>query len=80
MKYQFPAILTHEEEGVINVSFPDLLGVYTFGTSREEALTMAKDVLFGVLESMEHFKEVTPTPLEEVKQKYEDVVMVEVVL
>lgn len=78
MKFKFPAILKHDEDGVINVMFPDLMGVSTFGTTKEEALFMAKDVLQGALSSMEELKEITPTPLEVVKRKFSDVVLVEV--
>ncbi|PKK95948.1 MAG: hypothetical protein CVV59_01000 [Tenericutes bacterium HGW-Tenericutes-4] len=78
MKFQFPAILKYDETNVVNVFFPDLLGVFTFGATREEAIFMAKDVLQAVLLSMEELKTITPTPIDKLKQKFNDVVLVEV--
>lgn len=82
MKYTFPAVLMKDEynENVINVSFPDLLGVNTFGLNREEALVMAKDVLESVLTEIEELRKITPTPIEKLQAVFEDVVLVEVTL
>lgn len=80
MKYSFPAILEQDEEdkNTINVSFPDLLGVYTFANSRDEAVKMAKDALKESLLANDAYKTMTPTPIEKVKQHFKDVIMVEV--
>ena len=82
MKYFFPAILKKDkqDENIINVSFPDLLGVYTFGTSRKEAISMAQDVLKETLLSAEECKNIIPTPIEKLRKLFEDVVLVEVKL
>ena len=52
MTYKFPAIFERdlEDEKYINVTFPDLLGVVTFGEGMENAMEMAKDVLLSMLE------------------------------
>ena len=80
MKYTFPAILEKdkEDENTINVSFPDLLGVYTFGTTRKEAILMAQDVLKEVLLAAEDLRSIIPTPQKELIELYEDVIMLEV--
>jgi predicted RNase H-like HicB family nuclease len=82
MKYVFPAILEKDKEAnsVYNVSFPDLLGVYTFGTTRKEAILMARDVLKEVLLVAEDLRDITPTPYEELSKLYGDVIKVEVEL
>ena len=40
-----------EKEGKFLVKFPDVPNAITFGTSKEDALSMAKDVLDGILAS-----------------------------
>ena len=49
MRYAYPCLLEPEEaagfEGVFNVSFPDMPGALTFGRGKNEALSMAEDVL-----------------------------------
>ena len=40
-----------EKEGKFLVKFPDVPNAITFGTSKEDALIMAKDVLDGILAS-----------------------------
>ena len=82
MKYSFPAILKKDkyDENIINVTFPDLLGVYTFGTTRDEALLMAQDVLKETLLSVPELKEIASTPIEKIKTMFTDVVLVEVEL
>ena len=64
MKYVYPAILTQEEEGII-VSFPDVEGARTDGTTMEEALENADDVLNLMLLTMEekHMNIKPPTPI-----------------
>ncbi|MGI5842466.1 MAG: type II toxin-antitoxin system HicB family antitoxin [Christensenellales bacterium] len=68
MKKAFPAIFTqdvHDKE-IFNVSFPDFLGAYTFGVGMEEAMEMAKDLLFAWLELPEN-QGVMPSSLEKVE-------------
>jgi len=48
-KYAYPAIFTKEEKGYF-VSFPDIKPCYTEGTTLEEAVIMAKDVLESRIE------------------------------
>ena len=53
MKTAYPAnIVWSESDKIFEVSFPDLPGCITFGSTHEEAVTMAADALTGVLESM----------------------------
>ena len=82
MKYSFPAILKKDEyDGdIINVSFPDLLGVNTFGEGRQEAIQMAHDVLKQVLLDAEELRNVIPTSLEKATKLFDDVILVEVKL
>ena len=44
MKYVYPVIL-YPEDGVVNVTVPDLPGCRTFGKDTAEALFMAKDAI-----------------------------------
>ena len=68
MKYIYPAIITHitNEEafpnGVYEVSFPDLKGCVTFGTTMQEAFINAQDALNGMLWTLEDDKAVIPAP------------------
>jgi antitoxin HicB len=53
MKITYPAIIIRSiADKVFEVSFPDLPGCVTFGSTLEEAKAMAGDALTGVLESM----------------------------
>lgn len=46
MKIGYGAILKPEDDGsAINVVFPDVMGLVTFGVDEEEAITMAEDAL-----------------------------------
>lgn len=63
MKYVFPAVFTHEDEGY-SVSFPDLPNCFTSGASITEALDMAQDVLNLVLMTMEDHGDPIPTASE----------------
>ncbi len=47
------AIFEKNEEGQIEVHFPDLKGCVTFGDNMEEAFEMAVDVLAGWLQTSE---------------------------
>ena len=53
MKITYPAtIVWSDSDEVFEAAFPDLPGCVTFGSTLEEAKTMASDALSGVLESM----------------------------
>lgn len=81
MVYKFPAIFEQdkEEEKFINVTFPDLLGVVTFGEGMDNALEMAKDVLISMLE-YDYIRNSKASTLEETQNNFPDkqVLMVEV--
>lgn len=51
-KYVFPAVF-EPEDGLYNVSFPDLPSCYTCGDSIADALHMAEDALGGYLSRAE---------------------------
>lgn len=81
MIYKFPAIFEQdkEDEKYINVTFPDLLGVVTFGEGIENAIEMAKDVLISMLE-YDYVRNSKSSTLEETQNNFPDkqVLMVEV--
>lgn len=43
-KYEFPAIFTHDNDG-ISIEFPDLPGCLSCAYTTDEAIKMAKEVL-----------------------------------
>lgn len=51
-KYVYPAIF-ESENGMYNISFPDLPGCYTCGDNLADAMVMAEDVLGGWLSRAE---------------------------
>lgn len=59
--YEFVAILDYEEDG-INISFPDLPGVFSSASSTKEAIQNANEVLGLVLYDMEENKKPIPEP------------------
>ena len=59
MKYVFPALF-EQEDGLYNVSFPDLPSCYTCGDDMADALYMAADALGGWLSRAE--EKGTPIP------------------
>ncbi len=59
-KYVYPAIF-EPEEGLYNVSFPDLPDCYTCGDSLSDAMYMAEDVLSGYLARAEEMHREIPT-------------------
>ena len=61
-RYVYPAIITHEENGMYSVDFPDLEGCYTCGEDLAEALYMAEDVLAFTLYDYEKEKRSIPAP------------------
>ncbi|MFC0298876.1 type II toxin-antitoxin system HicB family antitoxin [Geobacillus jurassicus] len=63
-KYYFPAIFDPGSDGSegYTVTFPDLPGCITEGSTLEEAFRMAKDALEGYLYGMEEDSEPIPAP------------------
>ena len=61
--YTYPAIFHYADEG-ISVSFPDLQGCLTCGDTEQEALYMAKDVLYGWVYLCNQDNEELPNPSE----------------
>ena len=51
-KYVFPAVF-EPEDGMYNITFPDLDGCYTCGDDLADAMAMAEDVLGGWLSRAE---------------------------
>ena len=60
-RYVYLAIL-EPEDGLYNVSFPDLPDCYTCGDDLADALHMAEDVLGGYLSRLEEKGESAPSP------------------
>jgi len=60
VKYTYTAIFTLEENGLYNVTFPDLQGCYTSGNDMADAIYMAQDVLCLSLYDMEQDKKTIP--------------------
>ena len=60
-KYAYPAIFTKEESGYF-VKFPDIQPCYTEGSTIEEAVIMAKDVLESRIETALERGEALPAP------------------
>ena len=73
MIYEYPAIFSPdaEDEGWINVKFPDIICGVTCGTSMENAIYMAKDLLKLMLTSSPK-QCLGPTPIEELRKEYPD--------
>ncbi|RGC40261.1 type II toxin-antitoxin system HicB family antitoxin [Faecalibacterium prausnitzii] len=59
-KYLYPAVFTKEDVGY-SVNFPDLKNCFTSGSTLEEAMDMANDVLCLTLYDMEQDGQVIPT-------------------
>jgi len=79
-RYIYPAIFDYAEDG-ISVEFPDLPGCLTFGSTDEEALTMAKEAMALHLYGMEEDNVSIPAPSKATDVKTESnqvVVLVEV--
>jgi predicted RNase H-like HicB family nuclease len=53
MTYIYPAIFSEDENGAMNVNFPDFEACFTSGKTLADALNMAEDVLSLTLFSME---------------------------
>ncbi len=61
-KYHYPAIFDADENGSINISFPDLIGCHTFADNLDEAFENAEDVLTLFLMDLEDEHVEIPTP------------------
>lgn len=59
-KYLYPAVFTKEDVGY-SVNFPDLKNCFTSGSTLEEAMDMANDVLCLTLYAMEQDGQAIPT-------------------
>ena len=63
MKYIYPAVFTKDGDFYV-VSFPDLDGCYTQGSTLQEAFEMASDILCLTLYNLEDSKAEIPAPSE----------------
>lgn len=61
MRYVYPAVFK-PEDGLYNVTFPDLPDCYTCGDDLTDALFMAQDILADVLADREEQNEPVPKP------------------
>lgn len=62
MKYVYPALFHLEDDGIFFISFPDLDGCFTQGTSIAEGMDMAADALNLMLWHMEEEHMTIPAP------------------
>ena len=63
MMISYPAVFDYDnEDGVYNVSFPDLPGCLTFGDTLEEAIANAEEALGAYLESIDGRRLRIPDP------------------
>ena len=62
MRYVYPCVLHAEEGGEYWVSFPDVEGANTGGSTRAEALAMAEDALVAALGAYYNLGENIPLP------------------
>lgn len=76
-RYLYSAIFEYTDDG-INVSFPDLPEALTCGSTTEEALRMAKEVLELTIYGREEDGEKIPKPSRiKTKKKNETIVLIE---
>lgn len=61
MRYVYPAVFV-PEDGLYNVTFPDLPDCYTSGEDLTDAMFMAQDILADVLSDKEEQNESVPNP------------------
>lgn len=78
-KYVYPAIF-EPEEGMYNVSFPDLPDCYTCGESLSDAMYMAEDALSGYLARAEEMHREIPNASAMNEVCADDVCLVSLVL
>lgn len=62
MRYAYPCQITRFADDEFVVSFPDVTGAVTGGTSRAEALKLAEDALAGALGMYVELREPIPVP------------------
>ena len=60
-RYRYNIMLRPEPEGGFTAIVPALPGCVTYGRTLAEARTMAKDAIFGYIESLKKHKEPIPT-------------------
>jgi predicted RNase H-like HicB family nuclease len=62
MKYIYPANFIEDDNGTLNVNFPDFESCFTYGSGLSDALDMAEDVLSLTLYDMEQNGVTPPMP------------------
>ena len=74
MKYVYPALFHPEDDGIFFISFPDLDGCFTQGSSIAEGIDMAADALNLMLWHMEEERMPIPepSPLQKLKVEHGD--------
>ena len=74
MKYVYPALFHPEDDGIFFISFPDLDGCFTQGSSIAEGMDMAADALNLMLWHMEEERMPIPepSPLQKLKVEHGD--------
>ena len=77
--YTFPAVLDFSEEGVINLSFPDLPEAFTFVKTGGDYITAAQEVLALALKDRSDSNEIIPEPsLEIITESNQKVVYINI--
>ena len=77
--YTFPAVLDFSEEGVINLSFPDLPEAFTFVETGGDYITAAQEVLALALKDRSDSNEIIPEPsLEIITESNQKVVYINI--
>ena len=81
MKYRYPAIFkkSEDDDDFTEVDFPDIVCGVTCGTSFENAVFMAEDLLKIMLKEAKH-QVMKPSNIDELKNRYKDakILMIEV--
>lgn len=74
MKYVYPALFHPEDDGIFFISFPDLDGCFTQGSSIAEGMDMAADALNLMLWHMEEERMPIPepSPLQKLNVEHDD--------
>ena len=70
-KYAFPAVLKQDEENsaYIKVTFPDLKGAVAYGTSKQDAISAAEELLVKAMEKQE-YANIAPSSVEDIAKEY----------
>ena len=63
MKYRI--LIKQDEDGIFCVEVPDLPGCFTQGSTREEAVSNAREAMQAYIESLEKHGEAVPPPISE---------------